>query len=44
MNYKLAKDSHVFKVWGDNVGPQNLANSKDPLIISRTKHIRIKYH
>ena len=44
MNYKLAKVSHVSKVWEDNTGTQNLANSKGPLMTSRTKHIGIKYH
>ena len=44
MDYKLAKVSHVPKVWEDNTGTQNLANSKGPLMTSRTKHIEIKYH
>ena len=34
----------VSKVWEDNVGTQNIANSKGCLISSRTKHIGIKYH
>ena len=36
--------SRVSKAWEDNVGTQNLANSKGPLMTSRTKHIGIKYH
>ena len=44
MNYQLMNVSHVSKVWEDNVGTQNLANSKGPLMTSRTKHIAIKYH
>ena len=44
MNYKLVKVSYVSKVWEDNTGTQNLANSKGPLMTSRTKHIAIKYH
>ena len=34
----------VSKAWEDNIGTQNLANSKGPLMSSRTKHIGIKYH
>ena len=44
MNYDLKSVSSVSKVWEDNVGTQNLANSKGPLMTSRTKHIGIKYH
>ena len=44
MNYKLNKISHVSKMWEDNTGTHNLANSKGPLITSRTKHIGIQYH
>lgn len=44
MNYKMERISHVSKVWEDNTGTQNLANSKGPLMTSRTKHIGIKYH
>ena len=44
MSYKLENVSHVSKVWEDNTGIQNLANSKGPLMTSRTKHIAIKYH
>ena len=36
MNYKMNKASHVSKVWEDNTGTQNLANSKGPLMTSRT--------
>ena len=32
------------KAWEDNIGIQNLANSKGSLISSRTKYIGIKYH
>ena len=42
MNLKSV--SQVSKAWEDNVGTQNLANSKGPLMTSRTKHIGIKYH
>ena len=34
----------VSKAWEDNIGTQNLSNSKGPLVSSRTKHIGIKYH
>ena len=44
MNYKIDYISHISKVWEDNTGAQNLANSKGPLMTSRTKHIGIKYH
>ena len=44
MSYKLMNVSHVSKVWEDNTGTQNLADSKVPLMTSRTKHIAIKYH
>ena len=44
MDYKLDKVSHVSNVWEDNTGTQNLANSKGPIMKSRTKHIGIKYH
>ena len=44
MNYDLKSVSNVSKVWEDNVGTQNLANRKGPLMTSRTKHIGIKYH
>ena len=44
MNYKVDKYSHFSKVWEDNNGTQNLANSKGPLMTARTKHIGIKYH
>ena len=44
MSYKIDNVSHVFKVWEDNTGTQNLANSKGPLMILRKKHIGIKYH
>ena len=44
MNMDLKTVSKVSKAWEDNVGTQNLANSKGPLMTSRTKHIGIKYH
>ena len=44
INYDLKSVSNVSKVWEDNVGTQNLANRKGPLMTSRTKHIGIKYH
>ena len=44
MNYDLKSVSNVSKVWEDNVGAQNLANSKGPLMTPRKKHIGIKYH
>ena len=44
MNLDLKGVSTVSKAWEDNVGTQNLANSKGPLMTSRTKHIGIKYH
>jgi hypothetical protein len=44
MNYKMDDISHISKVWEDNTGAQNLANSKGPLMTSRIKHIGIKYH
>ena len=44
MSYKVMNISHVSKVWEDNTGTQNLANSKRPLMASRTKHITIEYH
>jgi len=44
MNLELKGASTVSKAWEDNVGTQNLANSKGPLMTSRTKHIGIKYH
>ena len=39
MNMDLKSVSQVSKAWEDNVGTQNLANSKGPLMTSRTKHI-----
>ena len=44
MDFDLKNVSQVSKAWEDNVGTQNLANSKGPLMTSRTKHIGIKYH
>ena len=44
MNMDLKSVSQVSKAWEDNVGTQNLANSKGPLMTPRTKHIGIKYH
>ena len=34
----------ISKAWENNVGTQNLANSKGSLMSSRTKHIDIKYN
>ena len=36
--------SFVRNAWEDNTGTESLANSKSPLMASRTKHIGIKYH
>ena len=44
MKFDQIKLSNVSKAWEDNTGAQNLANSKGPLMTSRTKHIGIKYH
>ena len=44
MDMDLKGASTVSKAWEDNVGTQNLANSKGPLMTARTKHIGIKYH
>ena len=44
MDYDLQEISHVSKVWEDNIGTENIANSKGTLITPRTKHIGIKYH
>ena len=44
MNMDLKKVSKVSKFWKDNVGTQNLANSKGPLMSSRTKHVGIKHN
>lgn len=44
MNMDLKTVSWVSKSWEDNVGTQNLANSRGPSMTSRTKHIGIKYH
>ena len=44
MKFRHIKLSNVSKALEDNTGAQNLANSKGPLMTSRTKHIGIKYH
>ena len=44
MSLDSEEASTVSKAWEDNVGTQNLANSKGPLMTSRTKHTGIKYH
>ena len=44
MNMDLKSVSQVSKAWEDNVGTQNSANSKGPLMTAKTKHIGIKYH
>ena len=43
MKLDLARVATVAKAW-NNIGTQNLANHKGPLMTSRTKHISIKYH
>lgn len=44
MNLDFSGTSTVSKAWEDNIGTQNLANSKGPLMTARTKHIGIKYY
>lgn len=44
MKFHHINVSNVSKAWEDNTGAHSLANSKGPLMISRTKHITIKYH
>ena len=44
MNMNLKSVSQVSKAWEDNVGTQNLANSKGPRMTSWTKYIGIKFH
>ena len=44
MDYDQKDISHVSKVWEDNTGTENLANSKGPLMTPITKHISIKYN
>ena len=34
----------VSKAWEDNIGTQNLVNSKGPLLSVMTKNIGIKFH
>ena len=36
MDFKIANMSYVCKAWEDNTGTQNLANSKGPLMTTRT--------
>ena len=44
MEMDLKSVAQVSNAWEDNVGAQNLANSKGSLMTSRTKHIEINYH
>ena len=44
MNMDLKSVPQVSKAWEDNVGTQNLANSKGLLMSLSTKHLGIKYH
>ena len=44
MHFNIKGASTVSCAWEDNVGTQNLANSKGPLMSPRTKHIGVKYH
>ena len=44
MNLDLEGASTVSKAREENVGTQNWANNKGPLMTSRTKNISIKYH
>ena len=44
MNMNLKSVSQISKAWEDNVGTQNLANSKGPLMTVKKKCIGIKYH
>ena len=44
IEYDLSDVAQVCKVWEDNYGTENLANSKGPLMMPRTKHIGIKYN
>ena len=45
MNFILdGMESNVTYTWEDNIGTQNLTNSKGPLMSPLTKHIGVKYH
>ena len=44
MNFEFKHVSYISKVWEDNTGTQDLANSKVPLMTAYTKHMCIKYH
>ena len=44
MKWNLNNISSELKAWEDNTVAQHLANIKDSLKTSRTKHIGIKYH
>ena len=44
MNFRLDGVYLVSKVWEDNVGAEDLANGKCPMMSPRTRHIEIKYH
>ena len=41
---ELVNVHYVSKVWEDNNNTQNLAYSKGPPMMSRTKHMVIEYH
>ena len=44
MTFGLNGVSNMSMVWEDNIGAQKLANGKGPIMLSRTKHVGIKYH
>ena len=44
MNFDLDIASKVAYIWEDNIGTQNITTSKGLIMLSRTKHIGIKYH
>ena len=44
MKYDLKSVSQVSKAWEENIGAQNLGNSKGSLMSSRETHIGITYH
>ena len=44
MNMNLKSVSQVSKVWEDNIGTENLAKSKEPLMTARKKNLVIKHH
>ena len=44
MNLDLKGAFVISKSWEENIGTQNLANSKGYLMTTHTQHIDIKYH